>query len=101
MSLIHAPAGAINCRQRPNRIRCGAPRRGYSYIHPGLNCACDRASVPLACPHEIAEAPRRMPGIPQDKLEKMIGRWSAIQAELNAGVGQATYAKLTKEFAQL
>src|SRR5262249_41617474 len=31
----------------------------------------------------------------------MVGRWSAIQAELNAGVGQAAYAKLTKEFAQL
>ncbi|MFN3624634.1 MAG: peptide chain release factor 1 [Hyphomicrobium sp.] len=42
-----------------------------------------------------------MVGIPQDKLEKMIGRWSAIQAELNAGVNQAVYAKLTKEFAQL
>lgn len=42
-----------------------------------------------------------MAGIPQDKLEKMIGRWNTIQAELNAGVNQATYAKLTKEFAQL
>jgi peptide chain release factor 1 len=42
-----------------------------------------------------------MVGIPQDKLEKMVGRWSAIQAELNAGVNQATYAKLTKEFAAL
>jgi peptide chain release factor 1 len=42
-----------------------------------------------------------MVGIPQDKLEKMVGRWSAIQAELNAGVNQAVYAKLTKEFAAL
>jgi len=42
-----------------------------------------------------------MVGIPQDKIEKMVGRWSAIQAELNAGVNQAAYAKLTKEFAQL
>jgi peptide chain release factor 1 len=42
-----------------------------------------------------------MAGIPQDRLEKMIGRWAAIQAELNAGANQATYAKLTKEFAQL
>lgn len=42
-----------------------------------------------------------MVAIPQDKLDKMIGRWSAIQAELNAGVNQAAYAKLTKEFAQL
>ena len=42
-----------------------------------------------------------MAGIPQEKLEKMIGRWAAIQAELNAGVNQATYAKLTKEFSAL
>ncbi len=42
-----------------------------------------------------------MVGIPRDKIEKMVGRWSAIQAELNAGVNQAAYAKLTKEFAQL
>ena len=42
-----------------------------------------------------------MSTIPKDKLEKMIGRWNSIQAELNAGVNQATYAKLTKEFASL
>ncbi len=42
-----------------------------------------------------------MAGIPKDKLEKMVGRWNAIQAELNAGVNQAAYAKLTKEFAAL
>ncbi|HWK39026.1 MAG TPA: peptide chain release factor 1 [Hyphomicrobium sp.] len=42
-----------------------------------------------------------MAGIPQEKLERMIGRWAAIQAELNAGVNQATYAKLTKEFSAL
>jgi peptide chain release factor 1 len=42
-----------------------------------------------------------MSTIPKDKLEKMIGRWNTIQAELNAGVNQAAYAKLTKEFASL
>ncbi len=42
-----------------------------------------------------------MAGIPKDKLEKMVGRWNAIQAELNAGVNQAAYAKLTKEFSAL
>jgi peptide chain release factor 1 len=42
-----------------------------------------------------------MTTIPKAKLDKMIGRWNAIQAELNAGVNQATYAKLTKEFAAL
>jgi peptide chain release factor 1 len=53
-----------------------------------------------ALPFEIVNQ-KPMPGIPQDKLEKMVGRWSAIQAELNAGVNQAAYAKLTKEFAAL
>jgi peptide chain release factor 1 len=42
-----------------------------------------------------------MTTIPKEKLDKLIGRWSAIQEELNAGVNQATYAKLTKEFAAL
>jgi len=42
-----------------------------------------------------------MAAIPQEKLDKMVGRWAAIQAELNAGVNQATYAKLTKEFSAL
>jgi peptide chain release factor 1 len=42
-----------------------------------------------------------MTSIPQQKLDKMIGRWNAIQAELNAGVNQATRTKLTKEFAAL
>ena len=42
-----------------------------------------------------------MSTIPQEKLEKLVGRWSTIQSELNAGVNQATYTKLTKEFAAL
>lgn len=42
-----------------------------------------------------------MSTIPREKLEKLVERWSMIQGELNAGVNQATYAKLTKEFAGL
>jgi peptide chain release factor 1 len=42
-----------------------------------------------------------MSTIPKEKLDKLVGRWSAIQAELNAGVSQVVYAKLTKEFAGL
>jgi peptide chain release factor 1 len=42
-----------------------------------------------------------MSTIPKEKLDNLIGRWSAIQAELNAGVSQAARAKLTKEFAAL
>ena len=42
-----------------------------------------------------------MSTIPRDKLDKMVGRWNAIQAELNAGVNQASRTKLAKEFASL
>jgi len=42
-----------------------------------------------------------MSTIPAEKLDKMVGRWSQIQAELNAGVDQSNYTKLTKEFAAL
>jgi len=42
-----------------------------------------------------------MSTIPREKLEKLVARWNMIQSELNAGVNQATYAKLTKEFAAL
>jgi peptide chain release factor 1 len=39
--------------------------------------------------------------LPKDKLEKLVERYETIQAELNEGVGQAVYAKLTKEFSDL
>ena len=42
-----------------------------------------------------------MTAIPRDKLDRLIDRWETIQAELNQGVNQATYARLTKEFAEL
>ena len=42
-----------------------------------------------------------MSSIPKEKLDKLVGRWETIQAELNQGVGQAVYTKLTKEFASL
>ncbi len=36
-----------------------------------------------------------------DKLDRLVERWESVQAELNQGVGQAVYAKLSKEFADL
>ncbi len=42
-----------------------------------------------------------MSTVPEDKLDRMVDRWEAIQRELNAGPNQATYAALTKEFASL
>ena len=42
-----------------------------------------------------------MTSLPKDKLDRLVLRWEAIQAELNQGVGQAAYAKLNKEFSDL
>ena len=42
-----------------------------------------------------------MTTLPIEKLERLVERWTLIQDELNAGVGQAQYAKLTKEFSDL
>jgi peptide chain release factor 1 len=42
-----------------------------------------------------------MNGIPSDKLDKVVQRWEEIQADLNRGVNPATYAQLSKEFADL
>ena len=42
-----------------------------------------------------------MSTIPKEKLDKLVERWETIQAELNQGVAQAVYTKLTKEFASL
>jgi peptide chain release factor 1 len=39
--------------------------------------------------------------LPRDKLNRLVERRETIQAELNAGAGQQTYAKLTKEFSDL
>jgi peptide chain release factor 1 len=42
-----------------------------------------------------------MTALPQEKLNRLYDRWLAIQDELNHGVSQAAYVKLTKEFAEL
>jgi peptide chain release factor 1 len=42
-----------------------------------------------------------MTSLPRDKLDRLFERWMAIQDELNHGVSQAAYVKLTKEFAEL
>jgi peptide chain release factor 1 len=42
-----------------------------------------------------------MHAIPKEKLDRLVQRWEAIQSELSQGINQATYAKLTKEFADL
>lgn len=42
-----------------------------------------------------------MSTIPKDKLDRLVLRWEAIQAELNQGVPQAVYTRLNKEFAGL
>jgi peptide chain release factor 1 len=42
-----------------------------------------------------------MSTLPEEKLEKLLERWEIIQAELNLGANPATYAKLTREFAEI
>ena len=42
-----------------------------------------------------------MTTLPRDKLDRLYERWLAIQDELNHGVSQAAYVKLTKEFSEL
>jgi peptide chain release factor 1 len=42
-----------------------------------------------------------MTAIPTDKLDRVVQRWEEIQADLNRGINPATYAQLTKEFADL
>jgi peptide chain release factor 1 len=42
-----------------------------------------------------------MTSIPPEKLDKLVKRWKTIQNELSKGINQATYAELSKEFAEL
>jgi peptide chain release factor 1 len=43
-----------------------------------------------------------MSAIPKEKLDKLVARWEAIQAELSrGGLNQAAFAKLSKEFSDL
>jgi peptide chain release factor 1 len=42
-----------------------------------------------------------MTSMPQEKLDRLVERWEAVQAELNRGASQAAFVKLSKEFAEL
>jgi peptide chain release factor 1 len=42
-----------------------------------------------------------MNALPLEKLDKLVQRWEELQAELNHGAAPASYAQLTKEFAEL
>ena len=42
-----------------------------------------------------------MATIPKEKLDRLVARWQSIQAELNAGPGQARFVALSKEFSDL
>jgi len=42
-----------------------------------------------------------MPTVPPEKLDRLVERWHAVQAELSSGLGQAAFVKLSKEFAEL
>lgn len=42
-----------------------------------------------------------MPSIPKEKLDRLVGRWEALQTQLSSGGDQETFIKLSKEFAEL
>ena len=42
-----------------------------------------------------------MPTLPQDKLEALERRFSAIEAQLSAGAGGEEFVRLSKEYAEL
>ena len=42
-----------------------------------------------------------MSTIPQEKLDRLVERWQAVQSELNSGPAQARFVALSKEFAEL
>jgi peptide chain release factor 1 len=42
-----------------------------------------------------------MTAVPQERLDRLVQRWEELQAELSHGVSPATYARLSKEFADL
>jgi peptide chain release factor 1 len=42
-----------------------------------------------------------MTHIPAEKLDRLVARWESIQAQLNAGPGQAQFVLLSKEFSEL
>jgi peptide chain release factor 1 len=42
-----------------------------------------------------------MTTLPQEKLDRLVERWNAIQDELNHSVAQAAFVKLNKEFSDL
>ena len=39
--------------------------------------------------------------VPPEKLDRLVQRWEALQGELSSGLAQATFVKLSKEFAEL
>jgi len=42
-----------------------------------------------------------MTAIPAEKLDKLVLRWESLQRELSAGINQATFVQLSKEFSEL
>jgi peptide chain release factor 1 len=67
-------------------------------MRPGL--AHPRVHVAEFWPLNL-ELPDPMATIPTEKLDRLVDRWETLQAELNSGLNQATFARLSKEFADL
>ena len=55
----------------------------------------------LAFTDALEAVREELASIPAEKLDKLVQRWEAIQAELSRSVSQASYVALAKEFSEL
>src|SRR5262249_25941816 len=95
---VRAILGAAS--RRPQMDRCWGPQAAQ-----GRQTA-DQApilSISAARPDTLKPTRANVPmtALPLEKLDKLVQRWEELQAELNRGASPASYAQLTKEFAEL
>src|SRR3990172_6099052 len=96
------------CSPRPAVTGSGGSTSAIPGCAKSTNCTQASASESSAGPMRavygldpLCRHPATMTAIPSDKLDKVVQRWEEIQADLNRGINPATYAQLTKEFADL
>jgi len=71
-----------------------------------IHC-CARLTVSPHCPpllcHSIIFVYRLFPmaQLPEEKLDQLVERWKAVQAELASGPAQDVFVRLSKEFAEI
>ena len=119
IAMLPQPVGSSAARHgQHHAILRAAPRRAQvdrcrrSRLLSQSRQIADKRALALACrPLAVAGCrrtldlhagiPAQMTAIPSNTLDRVVQRWEEIQADLNRGVNPATYAQLTKEFAEL